>query len=268
MRSSHDFVTQHDPVIRAPSNWNAASLTPLLPTEGTGTMGDADRTPDDVIAEWTSQWFGQLVTKNTARKLIAALAAEGLAVVPQADVDAATRLRAENETLRAAMFGPVQVGSETPDGEDARLPECELPGMWEYADFEGGQDYEVRGPDWTPSGDNCDECQRGRNCAAHGGRPGIPARPSRCPTCGSDDPAVLRLRCWQFTSQANRWHSPDPDTTSTDRWPGFPFVEVQGVKWCYVHEAEFVEGNPECGMGDQSELPCQTIGLFYRAGDS
>jgi len=28
----------------------------------------------------------------------------------------------------------------------------ELPGMWEYADFTGGQDV-VRGPDWTPDED-------------------------------------------------------------------------------------------------------------------
>ena len=44
------------------------------------------------------------------------------------------------------------------------------------------------------------------------------------------------------------------------------FVEVDGVEWCYVHEAEYVEGNPECGAAD--EHPCMFISLFYRAGDS
>ena len=59
--------------------------------------------------------------------------------------------------------------------------------------------------------------------------------------------------------------APDPDpNTLADRLEGF--VEVDGVEWCYVHEAEFVEGNPECG--DADEYPCVTIPLFYRAGDS
>jgi hypothetical protein len=31
------------------------------------------------------------------------------------------------------------------------VPDNELPGMWERADFEGGED-EVRGPDWRPHG--------------------------------------------------------------------------------------------------------------------
>jgi hypothetical protein len=30
------------------------------------------------------------------------------------------------------------------------VPDEDLPGMWERADFEGGQEREVRGPDWTP----------------------------------------------------------------------------------------------------------------------
>ena len=58
---------------------------------------------------------------------------------------------------------------------------------------------------------------------------------------------------------------PDPDTNPAAA-AAFPFVEVDGVEWCYVHEAEFVEGNPECG--DADEYPCVTIPLFYRAGDS
>lgn len=35
-----------------------------------------------------------------------------------------------------------------PQPDYTELPDDDLPGMWEHADFEGGQDYEVRGPDW------------------------------------------------------------------------------------------------------------------------
>jgi hypothetical protein len=34
--------------------------------------------------------------------------------------------------------------------EEAEIPDNELPGMWEKADFTGGKD-EVRGPDWKPN---------------------------------------------------------------------------------------------------------------------
>jgi hypothetical protein len=57
----------------------------------------------------------------------------------------------------------------------------------------------------------------------------------------------------------------DPRTLA-DRPHSFPFIEVDGVEWCYAHEAEYVEGNLECGNAD--EYPCMTIPLFYRAGDS
>jgi hypothetical protein len=46
------------------------------------------------------------------------------------------------EAIRLEEEQAIDGGYEIPDGE--------LPGMWERADFEGGQEHEVRGPDWTP----------------------------------------------------------------------------------------------------------------------
>jgi hypothetical protein len=47
---------------------------------------------------------------------------------------------------RSSVWDAVRDGLPEVD----EIPDDELPGMWERADFEGGQEYEVRGPDWTP----------------------------------------------------------------------------------------------------------------------
>jgi hypothetical protein len=80
---------------------------------------------------------------------------------------------------------------------------------------------------------------------------------SRCYT-GSED----QLRCpdCRATRPVGR------NATPPERPASFPFIEVDGVEWCYVHEAEYVEGNSECG--DADEYPCMSIPLFRRAGDS
>lgn len=72
-------------------------------------MGDADRTPEDVIAaHLLDEGFGAWIDHiDCAKESIAALTAAGYAVVPAADVDAAARLRAERMTRTIITRGDV-----------------------------------------------------------------------------------------------------------------------------------------------------------------
>lgn len=166
---------------------------------------------EDVIAGAVDEfWRTTGWPLNAAGKAaMDALAAAGFAVVPQADVDAAARLRAENDELRElvrwlydntpgllcpfdkldlalSITQAASVGSETPEPQPC--PACNDDGVIHT------HDGIALGP--------CPEC----------------ARPDRCPTCGSDDPEVPGVvgteDGWPVDC-THPWHSSDPDRGST-----------------------------------------------------
>jgi hypothetical protein len=112
-----------------------------------------------------------------------------LAVVPSADVDAATRLRAAIRQHRIDLL-------ETPNrtwSADERLWAAAAVGSVEPE----GDTHEDR--KWAPN-------------------PPPPARLSVCPTCGSDDPESMEQPCadryWGISpgqKAPDPWHSPDTD---------------------------------------------------------
>lgn len=179
--------------------------------------------PEDVIAEkLLDEGFGHWVDHvDAAEVAVAALTAAGFAVVPQADVDAAARLRAEMALLNNGIDAIRQCwhADESPRWTANVIEALRHSGLiddaWAAAavgsvDPEGGNpklavDY------MTP------EREALADRMAESATPiVVPARPSVCPTCDSDEPEI------RWCPNCNRggalgecsecpdpWHSPD-----------------------------------------------------------
>lgn len=155
-------------------------------------MGDAEDVERAFVRELRSEGMDPMEAARVARNLMRVVDHQDAAVVPQADVDTAARLRAaverhmlvtcarDEQTLAdQELWAAAAVGSETPEGEA------------------------------VPVGIAVDTERNPVGLTVR-----TTARPPRCPTCGSDKRMTIEDACDGTWSSIDPWHSPDPDRGS------------------------------------------------------